>query len=451
MPANYVLLAKNVVGAAGASSVTFSSIPQTGYTDLVVKGSARSSGGGANTATYMTFNGSSTGYSLRRLEGDGSAASSDNESTTGRISAYGWVPGVGTTANTFGSGDFYIPNYTSANYKSVSYDVTEENNATQSYSQLGAGLWSNTAAITSITLTAVPTFAQYTTFSLYGVAKSGVTPTVTPYATGGDVVTSDGTYFYHAFKTSGTFTPKKSITATCLIIGGGGGGSATNFGGYGAAGAGGGGGVKTLSSDFAGSTAYTMTVGSGGTGGNNFTQGTNGGSSSVSGGSVTTTTATGGLKTYGYEGGASGADPSNAGGNGYATGGDAAWVYVCGGGGGAGAVGSSGNASTRVAGSGGAGTNTYSTWASATETGASGYYAGGGGGALGRSDPGSATGTAGSGGAGGGGAGGNTNNGTSGTANTGGGGGGGSANPYGAGGGISGNGGSGIVIVRYPI
>jgi hypothetical protein len=43
MTANYVLLEKITVGAAGASSVTFSGIPQTGYTDLVVKCSIRSS------------------------------------------------------------------------------------------------------------------------------------------------------------------------------------------------------------------------------------------------------------------------------------------------------------------------------------------------------------------------------------------------------------------------
>jgi hypothetical protein len=41
MPANYVLLEKITVGAAGASSVTFSGIPQTGYTDLVVKATTR--------------------------------------------------------------------------------------------------------------------------------------------------------------------------------------------------------------------------------------------------------------------------------------------------------------------------------------------------------------------------------------------------------------------------
>ncbi len=68
MPANYVLLEKITVGAAGAASVTFSSIPQTGYTDLVLKTSARTS------FFYLTvkFNGSTTGYSRRFIQGSGS-------------------------------------------------------------------------------------------------------------------------------------------------------------------------------------------------------------------------------------------------------------------------------------------------------------------------------------------------------------------------------------------
>jgi hypothetical protein len=45
MPANYVLLETAVVGAAGATSVTFNSIPQTGYTDLVIKYSLRTNRG----------------------------------------------------------------------------------------------------------------------------------------------------------------------------------------------------------------------------------------------------------------------------------------------------------------------------------------------------------------------------------------------------------------------
>ena len=65
MPSNtYTLIEKIVVGAAGASSITFTSIPQT-YTDLKVVASARNTGNGSG--QYLTFNGSSTSYSAKRL------------------------------------------------------------------------------------------------------------------------------------------------------------------------------------------------------------------------------------------------------------------------------------------------------------------------------------------------------------------------------------------------
>ncbi len=105
------------------------------------------------------------------------------------------------------------------------------------------------------------------------------------------------------------------------------------------------------------------------------------------------------------------------------------------GGGGAGAASAASTSGTGTAG--GIGLD-YSTWATATSSGDSGYFAGGGGGA-GRTNGGAAGGT------GGGGAGG-TNTGTDGTTNTGGGGGG-TAPTSGTN--TPGAGGSGIVIVRY--
>lgn len=120
MPANYVLLEKITVGAAGASSVTFSGIPQTGYTDLVVKVSARDATG--TSAVYSVRpNGSSANLSDRRLTGTGSSASS---STSSDILP---VLSISTdTSNTFGNSEIYIPNYTSANYKSISADSVTE-------------------------------------------------------------------------------------------------------------------------------------------------------------------------------------------------------------------------------------------------------------------------------------------------------------------------------------
>jgi hypothetical protein len=46
----------------------------------------------------------------------------------------------------------YIPNYAGSSNKSVSIDAVTENNATAAEANLVAGLWSSTAAITSITL-----------------------------------------------------------------------------------------------------------------------------------------------------------------------------------------------------------------------------------------------------------------------------------------------------------
>jgi hypothetical protein len=71
---NYILLEKITVGAAGASSVTFSGIPQTGYTDLVVKTSLR---GSANVVdTRIDFNGLTTNQTMRFLRNNSGTAGS---------------------------------------------------------------------------------------------------------------------------------------------------------------------------------------------------------------------------------------------------------------------------------------------------------------------------------------------------------------------------------------
>ena len=174
MPANYVLLEKITVGAAGAAGVTFSGIPQTGYTDLVIAYSMRTNRGTVNAYPAVQFNGVTSSYSQVELYGTGSGAFSGSASI---IQPYG--NGNGATSNTFGSGSIYIPNYTSSNFKSVSVDAVSENNGTEGHQQFLAGLWSNTAAITSIAINAgdgSSAILQYSTFYLYGVAKLGTTP-----------------------------------------------------------------------------------------------------------------------------------------------------------------------------------------------------------------------------------------------------------------------------------
>ena len=440
MPANFVLLEKITVGAAGASSVTFSGIPQTGYTDLVVKCSVRSDRA-SSLNSYMRLypNGSSTSITLRALTGNGSSVGSQTESAAG---AYvGEINAITSTASTFSSVDIYLPNYAGSTNKSYSVDAVMENNATTAYSTLVADLWSNTSAITSIQLLdALGNFVQGSTFYLYGVAKLGTTPVIVPYATGGDTIMTDGTYWYHTFISSGIFTPAKGLSCDVLVVAGGG------SGGQGDGGGGGAGGYQIVSQGVT-TTNYSVTIGAGGSAPASF-RGNSGSNSSFASLITSTGGGGGGANAGGFEtggnggsgGGACGSGTGIAGGTGISGQGFAggsttsgAPYYGAAGGGGAGAVGGNGTSSGGA--NGGAGSNSASSWASATLTGVSGYSAGGGGGGMFGGGP------IGAGGLGGGG-----NATVSGVANTGGGGGGATNNTTNAG-----NGGSGIVIIRYPI
>ena len=165
MPNTFELIASSTVGAGGAANIDFTSIPAT-YTDLCVKVSARHD---ANvTGIRIQYNGSTSSFFMRYVYGSGSAASSGADTTQyayGNSSTY--------TASTFGNSEFYIPNYAGSNNKSLSSDSVTENNATAADMLFGAGLWSNTAAITSIKLS--PTsgnFVQYSTAYLYGVKNA---------------------------------------------------------------------------------------------------------------------------------------------------------------------------------------------------------------------------------------------------------------------------------------
>lgn len=455
MTANYVLLEKIVVGAAGAANVTFSGIPQTGYTDLILKFSARGNAGAISRSVGLQFNGSSAGYSNKFLQGDGASVTSG----LGSSIYLGECTAATATSNTFANQEVYIPNYASSNFKTLSVDSAPETNATTQYLTLVSNTWSNTAAITSINLSiATGNFVQGSAFYLYGVARLGERPVIAPSATGGDIIMTDGSYWYHAFRSSGTFTPVTDLTCDYLVVAGGGGGNA--YGGGGGAGglrstvtATGGGGSLESRLSLAANTNYTVTIGAGGSPGSVSPPNSSNGSNSV----FSTITSIGGggvLQSTGQTGGSGGGSvfglPAGSGtaNQGFAGGpSQEVALYPGGGGGGAGAAGQEGtygNPSGTRGGNGGAGV-AISAFASATGTGVSNYYAGGGGGGAWYAQPG------GTGGAGGGGAGG-YNATVAGVANTGSGGGG-SGSASGSGGALSdgGAGGSGIVIVRYAV
>jgi hypothetical protein len=414
--------------SSAAASVTFSNIPQT-YTDLIFVLNGSTSNATQN--IRFQFNGDTgSNYSYTRVLGNGSAASSERQSsiTSGGVGDWGTDRGM-LSAN--------IQNYsnTTTNKTVISRSSSE------GYVSAYVSLWRNTNAITSVTFlkNLGGDFTSGTTFTLYGIGAGS------PKAFGGDEVTTDGTYWYHTYRSSGIFAPMSNLTCDYLVVAGGGGAGGPNSG-WGGGGGGGGGFRSTVTNTGKGGTLesplsltngtnYTVTVGAGGaveTIGNNSvfatitstgggkgatSQGGNGGTGGGSGGGFST----GGTGTSGQGG--------NGGGGGTSGG--------AGGGGGASADGTSSSGSSINGGAGGAGQSTSISGSSVTY--------GGGGGGSGSSDAGATGGTGGSGGGGNGA--GASGNGVNGTANLGGGGGGARSGA----GQTVGTGGSGIVIVRYAV
>ncbi len=415
MPTRRQLIQKITLNA-DTSSITFSNIPQN-YTDIKIVSSARCSRSSIVSDLAVAFNGSTSNFTGRSLYGDGASAASNSAATR----MFGVMNGATSTANTFGNAEVYVPNYAGSSNKSFLVKGAQETNASTAYISQIAGLWSSTAAITSITLSDLNSsnLVSGSTFYLYGI-------THVPIIRGGEVSISGG-YKIHTFRSSGSIQVIEPGDVEYLVVAGGGSGGGQYEGG-----GGGGGGVLTGRSRL-NAGIQTLTIGAGGAPAAQSTDGGNNGSNTAAFGITTTGGGRGGRfsSVAGASGGSGGGGggPSGGGGGGTtgqgSSGGNGS-TQAGGGGGGANAAGS--NASSNTGGAGGAGR----LWAN-------NYYAGGGGGG--------ATTTPGAGGIGGGGGGANyTVGAVSGTANTGGGGGGIRENV----GITAGAGGSGIVIIRYP-
>lgn len=163
------------VGSGGTSEIVLDDIPDT-FTDLLIVGSFRTSG--SNDFARIKFNDSTSDFTHRVLAGAGSGSGTSfaNDPNTYLTTA---VPSS-FTASTFSNISFYIPNYRSSSFKSYSTDGVTENNATLARQVINAGLWSNTAAITKISLYLTSdNYVQYSSATLYGItAGSDGTTTV---------------------------------------------------------------------------------------------------------------------------------------------------------------------------------------------------------------------------------------------------------------------------------
>jgi hypothetical protein len=433
MATTYVPIATAI--STGSASISFTSIPAI-YTDLVFVCNLQA----ANSADIKVNvnNDTATNYSRVWLTGNGTTA------TSGKNNNLAWFQP---------NADGYVTNTMSQN--TIIHFMNYSNTTTFKTFLSRAGNWEvgtdtivgtyrSTSAINRIDI--IPNGATYfsagSTFSLYGIANAQASSK----ATGGNFVTTDGTYWYHTFTTSGTFTPTTAITADVLSIAGGGSSGGYDLGNNGlGTGGGGAGGLLALTAQSLITTAYTVTIGAGGAGVGNNLNGSNGSNSQF--GALTAAVGGGGGARGAGGAGLAGGSGGGSSQNGTTAAGTAGQGNVggagdgSGSGGGGGGAGSAGVAtSSNSGGNGGAGSSAYSSWLSSTGLGVSGAIAGGGGGAAYQTlGPG---GTATGGGGRGRGSGGET---ASGVSNTGGGGGGISTAT------TSSSGGSGLVIVRYAV
>jgi hypothetical protein len=154
--ATYTPIATYTVPSATAT-YSFTSVPST-FTDLVLIVNGTTS---SNADLYLAFNSDSgTNYSDTSMYGTGSAAGSGRDTSLTRMIIGAVYP---NSVNVIS-----IQNYSnSTTYKTVLGRGNGANNVVQA----GVGLWRNTSAISTITLslTGAYTFSTGCTFTLYGI------------------------------------------------------------------------------------------------------------------------------------------------------------------------------------------------------------------------------------------------------------------------------------------
>ena len=159
------------VGPAGATSVSFTNIPNT-YTHLQIRGIARvdNTGTVGNDNVEARFN-SDTGsnYDFHYLYGNGSSAVSGN-GTNQTVMLCGKPSNASATSGVFGGFVIDVLDYANTNkYKTVRVLTGVDNNGSGQMF-FNSNLWRNTNAITSMSFAyGSQKFVEGSQFAIYGI------------------------------------------------------------------------------------------------------------------------------------------------------------------------------------------------------------------------------------------------------------------------------------------
>jgi hypothetical protein len=166
-------IATVTVGSGGSSTVSFSSIPST-YAHLQVRWIARTSAAAPGSEgdliiVYGTPH-ANNGYA-HMLYGNGSSASVTNTGGTAYSQYASYTTGSTQTASSFGAGVLDVLDYANTNKYKTWRTLGGWDGNGSGFISLSSGLQADSSALTGITFATNSgnSFAQYSTFALYGI------------------------------------------------------------------------------------------------------------------------------------------------------------------------------------------------------------------------------------------------------------------------------------------
>ena len=173
--ANFQSIATTTVGSGGTGTITFSSIPSS-YKHLQLRSISRTNRGTFSSDTILVRFNSDTGsnYSYHLLYAQGSSVFAFAGTSATSMQA----PTATTTAsaNPYAGGVLDVLDYGSTVKNKTlrvlgGFDNNTGTSGSEGYVTFASGLWMNTAAVNTITLTPQngTLFSEYSSFALYGI------------------------------------------------------------------------------------------------------------------------------------------------------------------------------------------------------------------------------------------------------------------------------------------
>lgn len=159
-------------GTGSSATLTFSSIPTDTYTHLQIRMIMRSTSSNSNVSGFLRFNSDSGSGNYRShfLEGDGSIVAAGTNALGSTSINMLTLSGNGATASTYSADIIDILDYRNTNkYKTVRILHGFDRNGS-GFVQFQSGVWLNTNAITSISITLDSgNFDANSVAALYGI------------------------------------------------------------------------------------------------------------------------------------------------------------------------------------------------------------------------------------------------------------------------------------------